>query len=72
MAAAIASGLARGLAVPDAVALGKRYIVEAVRNAYPLGVGPRPGVSPVGGAAVVGRHYRRPDPGCGRRWRRAN
>jgi len=46
MAAAIASGLARGLAVPDAVALGKRYIVEAVRNAYPLGSGHGP-VSPL-------------------------
>ena len=42
MAAAIASGLARGLSVPDAVALGKRYIVEAVRNAYPLGSGHGP------------------------------
>lgn len=46
MAAAIASGLARGLAVPDAVALGKRYIVEAVRHSYPLGAGHGP-VSPL-------------------------
>ncbi|MGH3564734.1 MAG: bifunctional hydroxymethylpyrimidine kinase/phosphomethylpyrimidine kinase [Pseudonocardia sp.] len=46
MAAAIAAGLARGLAVPDAVALGKRYIVEAVRHAYPLGAGNGP-VSPL-------------------------
>ncbi|MGH3613188.1 MAG: bifunctional hydroxymethylpyrimidine kinase/phosphomethylpyrimidine kinase [Pseudonocardia sp.] len=46
MAAAITAGLARGLAVPDAVALGKRYIVEAVRHAYPLGAGHGP-VSPL-------------------------
>jgi hydroxymethylpyrimidine/phosphomethylpyrimidine kinase len=45
MASAIASGLARGMAVPDAVAFGKRYVVEAVRNAYPLGAGHGP-VSP--------------------------
>lgn len=46
MAAAVASGLARGLAVPEAVALGKRYIVEAVRHSYPLGAGHGP-VSPL-------------------------
>jgi hydroxymethylpyrimidine/phosphomethylpyrimidine kinase len=46
MAAAIASGLARGMAVPDAVAFGKRYIVEAVRHSYPLGAGHGP-VSPL-------------------------
>ena len=46
MAAAIASGLARGLAVPDAVALAKRYVVEAVRHSYPLGAGHGP-VSPL-------------------------
>jgi len=45
MASAIASGLARGMAVADAVAFGKRYVVEAVRNAYPLGAGHGP-VSP--------------------------
>jgi hydroxymethylpyrimidine/phosphomethylpyrimidine kinase len=45
MASAIASGLARGMTVPDAVVLGKRYVVEAVRNAYPLGAGHGP-VSP--------------------------
>lgn len=39
MAAAITAGLARGMPVPDAVALGKRYIVEAVRHSYPLGAG---------------------------------
>ena len=42
MAAALASGLARGLAVPAAVAFAKRYIVEAVRSAYPLGAGHGP------------------------------
>jgi hydroxymethylpyrimidine/phosphomethylpyrimidine kinase len=46
MASAIASGLARGLPVPEAVALAKRYIVEAVRNSYPLGAGHGP-VSPL-------------------------
>jgi phosphomethylpyrimidine kinase len=46
MAAAIASGLAHGLTVPDAVALGKRYIVAAVRHSYPLGAGHGP-VSPL-------------------------
>jgi hydroxymethylpyrimidine/phosphomethylpyrimidine kinase len=46
MASAIASGLARGMAVPDAVAFGKRYIVEAVRHSYPLGAGHGP-VSPL-------------------------
>ena len=45
MASAIASGLARGMTVPDAVVLGKRYVVEAVRNADPLGAGHGP-VSP--------------------------
>ncbi|MFC5948765.1 bifunctional hydroxymethylpyrimidine kinase/phosphomethylpyrimidine kinase [Pseudonocardia lutea] len=46
LAAAIASGLARGLALPEAVEFGKRYIVEAVRHAYPLGQGHGP-VSPL-------------------------
>lgn len=46
LASAIASGLARGLDVPAAVAFGKRYIVEAVRHAYPLGAGHGP-VSPL-------------------------
>jgi hydroxymethylpyrimidine/phosphomethylpyrimidine kinase len=46
MASAITSGLARGLAVPDAVALAKRYIVQAVRHSYPLGAGHGP-VSPL-------------------------
>lgn len=42
MAAAIASFLARGVAVPNAVALAKRYMVEAVRHAYPMGAGHGP------------------------------
>jgi hydroxymethylpyrimidine/phosphomethylpyrimidine kinase len=46
MASAIASGLARGMSVPDAVAFGKRYVVEAVRHSYPLGAGHGP-ISPL-------------------------
>ncbi len=46
MASAIAAGLARGMAVPAAVAFGKRYVTEAVRHAYPLGAGHGP-VSPL-------------------------
>jgi hydroxymethylpyrimidine/phosphomethylpyrimidine kinase len=46
MAAAVASALARGLAVPDAVAFGKRVVTEGVRHAYPLGAGHGP-VSPL-------------------------
>jgi hydroxymethylpyrimidine/phosphomethylpyrimidine kinase len=46
MAAAVAAALARGADVPDAVAFGKRYIVEAVRHSYPLGAGHGP-VSPL-------------------------
>src|SRR6476660_8265572 len=42
MASATAAALARGMCVPDAVALGKRYVVEAVRHAYPLGAGHGP------------------------------
>jgi hydroxymethylpyrimidine/phosphomethylpyrimidine kinase len=42
MAAAIAAGLAHGLAPPAAVALGRRFIVEAVRHCYPLGSGHGP------------------------------
>jgi hydroxymethylpyrimidine/phosphomethylpyrimidine kinase len=45
MASATASALARGLPLPDAVAFGKRYVVEAVRHSYPLGSGHGP-VSP--------------------------
>jgi len=46
MASATAAALARGMSVPHAVALGKRYVVEAVRHAYPLGAGHGP-VSPL-------------------------
>ena len=42
MASATAAGLARGMAVPEAVAFGKRFVVEAVRHAYPLGSGHGP------------------------------
>ncbi|MGH3795304.1 MAG: bifunctional hydroxymethylpyrimidine kinase/phosphomethylpyrimidine kinase [Pseudonocardiaceae bacterium] len=45
LAAAITSALARGSAVPDAVAYGKRYVEQAVAHAYPLGAGVGP-VSP--------------------------
>jgi hydroxymethylpyrimidine/phosphomethylpyrimidine kinase len=45
-ASAIAAGLARGLSVPEAAAAGKRYIVESVRQSYPLGAGHGP-VSPL-------------------------
>jgi hydroxymethylpyrimidine/phosphomethylpyrimidine kinase len=46
MASAIAAALARGASVPEAVVFGKRYVTEAVRNAYPLGAGHGP-VSPM-------------------------
>jgi hydroxymethylpyrimidine/phosphomethylpyrimidine kinase len=46
MASAIASGLARGMSVPEAVAFGKSYVVEAVRHSYPLGAGHGP-ISPL-------------------------
>ena len=42
MASAITSGLAHGMSVADAVAFGKRYIVQAVRYSYPLGAGHGP------------------------------
>jgi hydroxymethylpyrimidine/phosphomethylpyrimidine kinase len=46
MASSLASGLARGLSVPEAIALAKRYVVETVRHSYPLGAGHGP-VSPL-------------------------
>jgi hydroxymethylpyrimidine/phosphomethylpyrimidine kinase len=46
MAAAMTSGLARGMIPPDAIAFAKRYIIEAVRHSYPLGAGHGP-VSPL-------------------------
>jgi len=42
LGAAIASGLAWGMTMSNAVALGKRYIVEAVRHSYSLGAGHGP------------------------------
>ncbi|HZY76174.1 MAG TPA: bifunctional hydroxymethylpyrimidine kinase/phosphomethylpyrimidine kinase [Jatrophihabitantaceae bacterium] len=44
LAAAITAGLARGLDVPAAVALGKRFISGAVAGSFPLGKG----LGPVG------------------------
>jgi hydroxymethylpyrimidine/phosphomethylpyrimidine kinase len=65
MASATAAALAKGMAVPDAVAFAKSYVVEAVRHAYPLGAGHGP-VSPLwavrhwwggtGGAAATPRN----------------
>jgi hydroxymethylpyrimidine/phosphomethylpyrimidine kinase len=46
MASAVASFLARGLPVGEAIALAKRFVVEAVRHSYPLGAGHGP-VSPL-------------------------
>ncbi len=40
--AAIATGLARGKDVPDAVAAAKRYITEAIRHAWRIGGGHGP------------------------------
>ncbi|MGH3833295.1 MAG: bifunctional hydroxymethylpyrimidine kinase/phosphomethylpyrimidine kinase [Pseudonocardiaceae bacterium] len=45
LSAAITCALARGATVPEAVAYAKRYIEQAVANAYPLGAGAGP-VSP--------------------------
>ena len=42
LAAAVASALAHGLTVPDAVAFGKRWVTECLRAAYPLGHGHGP------------------------------
>lgn len=42
LAAAIASALAHGYPVPDAVAFGKRWVTECLRAAYPLGQGHGP------------------------------
>jgi hydroxymethylpyrimidine/phosphomethylpyrimidine kinase len=41
-ASAIAAGLARGMALPDAVAQAKEYVTEAMRNAFPIGGGHGP------------------------------
>jgi len=42
LAAAVASALANGLTVPDAVAFAKRWVTECLRAAYPLGQGHGP------------------------------
>ncbi|MGB0435483.1 MAG: bifunctional hydroxymethylpyrimidine kinase/phosphomethylpyrimidine kinase [Mycobacterium sp.] len=42
LAAAIASALAHGYTVPDAVAFGKTWVTECLRAAYPLGHGHGP------------------------------
>ena len=42
LAAAIAAALARGVPMANAVGFGKRYVIEAVRHAYPLGAGHGP------------------------------
>lgn len=42
LASAITAGLARGMTLLDAVALGKAYITRAVEHAYPLGAGHGP------------------------------
>jgi hydroxymethylpyrimidine/phosphomethylpyrimidine kinase len=46
LGAAIAAALAHGYSVPDAVTLGKRWVTECLRAAYPLGHGHGP-VSPL-------------------------
>ncbi|GAA4820153.1 bifunctional hydroxymethylpyrimidine kinase/phosphomethylpyrimidine kinase [Actinomycetospora corticicola] len=46
LASATCAGLARGLAMPDAVAYAERYIRRAVAASYPLGAGTGP-VSPL-------------------------
>jgi hydroxymethylpyrimidine/phosphomethylpyrimidine kinase len=46
LASATCAGLARGLAMPDAVAMAERYIRRAVAASYPLGAGTGP-VSPL-------------------------
>ena len=46
MASAVASFLARGLPVDVSIAIAKHFVVEAVRNSYPLGAGHGP-VSPL-------------------------
>ncbi|KUI07045.1 hydroxymethylpyrimidine/phosphomethylpyrimidine kinase [Mycolicibacterium acapulense] len=42
LAAAIASALAHGYSVPEAVGFGKRWVTECLRAAYPLGHGHGP------------------------------
>lgn len=42
LAAATTCALAHGFSVPDAVAFGKSWVTECIRNAYPLGHGHGP------------------------------
>jgi len=42
LSAALATGLARGLSLPEAVGMAKRFITEAIRFALPLGSGHGP------------------------------
>lgn len=42
LSAAICAGLARGDALPDAVAAAKRFVHEAIRGALTVGSGARP------------------------------
>lgn len=46
MASSLASGLARGLPVPEAVRAAKWFVTECVKHSYPLGAGHGP-VSPL-------------------------
>jgi len=42
LSAAIAAGLGKGLAIPEAVAAAKEYVTEAIRSAPRIGFGARP------------------------------
>ncbi|HKN84572.1 MAG TPA: bifunctional hydroxymethylpyrimidine kinase/phosphomethylpyrimidine kinase [Pyrinomonadaceae bacterium] len=42
LSTAIAAGLAKGLAIPEAVAAAKDYVTEVIRSAPRIGVGARP------------------------------
>jgi hydroxymethylpyrimidine/phosphomethylpyrimidine kinase len=42
MASSLASALARGQTVAEGVRLAKRFVVEAVRNSFPIGSGHGP------------------------------
>jgi hydroxymethylpyrimidine/phosphomethylpyrimidine kinase len=51
--AALALGLARGLDLPDAARLAKRFITQAIRASLPLGLGHGP-TDPMAGARGLG------------------
>ena len=55
--APIASGPARGMTMPDAVGLGKGYIVAAVAHSYPRRRA-RPGIAAVDGQTLMGPSHR--------------